>query len=196
MKITCFLFASLFLAGLIPGTGLGYSFAQAMQQGPSQGAEKIASGPVAEGQKDTQATDEKNQDSRNTNGKSTNSKSISKTKIKRGLIVRPAKPAPIHRQVQSANGPTANNFPPIPTENAAHFSQTAPNVAAASASAVIPHKTQSYQKTSALASAFSINGERFKNSRQPGARLAINGGPANSTHGTAAINGSDIKRKP
>jgi hypothetical protein len=198
MKITRFLFASLFVAGLMPEAGFGYSFAQVVQEASSRNAE-TATSTAADGQKEAQAPNGKTQASGNPDGKSTTSKSISKTKIKRGPIVSPAKPAPIHRQARSANAPMANNLPPAATENALH-SQTAPSTAASNTSAAIPHKTQSYQqsyqKTSASASAFSINGERFKNSRQPGARLAINGGPSGSTHGAAAINGSDMKRKP
>jgi hypothetical protein len=41
-----------------------------------------------------------------------------------------------------------------------------------------------------------LNGQRFRNSRDPGARLAISGGPVTEARGTAAINGNDMKRKP
>jgi hypothetical protein len=44
--------------------------------------------------------------------------------------------------------------------------------------------------------AAALNGQQFTNARNPGARLAIRGGTANRTGGTAVINGTDMKRKP
>jgi hypothetical protein len=45
-------------------------------------------------------------------------------------------------------------------------------------------------------SAVSVNGQQFKGSHVPGARLVASGGPATTPRGTAAINGTDMRRKP
>lgn len=44
--------------------------------------------------------------------------------------------------------------------------------------------------------AVSVNGQHFRNSRDPGARLAVSGGPLTAARGTAAINGTNMRRKP
>jgi hypothetical protein len=41
-----------------------------------------------------------------------------------------------------------------------------------------------------------VNGQQFRNPHDPGARLASTGGPLTASRGTAAINGTNIKRKP
>lgn len=41
-----------------------------------------------------------------------------------------------------------------------------------------------------------VDGQQFRNSREPGAHLAVSGGPLTSPRGTAAINGTNMKRKP
>jgi hypothetical protein len=46
------------------------------------------------------------------------------------------------------------------------------------------------------ARAIAVNAQQTKSSRDPGAHMAVSGGPANSTHGTAAISGTNMKRKP
>jgi hypothetical protein len=55
-----------------------------------------------------------------------------------------------------------------------------------------PKKAVSRRSSSGV----SVNGQQFKNSRDPGAHLAASGGPATTARGTAAINGTEMKRKP
>jgi hypothetical protein len=59
-----------------------------------------------------------------------------------------------------------------------------------------PKQAVSRRSQSVLPSAVSVNGQQRKNSRSPGARLTASGGPATIARGTAAINGTDMKRKP
>jgi hypothetical protein len=195
MKTSRFLFAMLFMAASIPGAGLEYSFAQAAQQASSLQSEKNVSNAVTGGQKDTQSSSDKNQNDRNPDEKPTNSKGPSKTKLKHSSDANAAKPVVTRRQTQPANAPAVENLQPAAPASAPHFSQTGGSAIAPGKSAAAPNKMQPYRST-APASAFSVNGEHFRNSRNPGARLATTGGPANSTHSTAAINGSEMKRKP
>jgi hypothetical protein len=195
MKAARFLFAMLFLAISMPGVGLGYLFAQSTQQASSQSDEKAASSAVADEQKNMQSTDRKNQNGENTDGKPTNSEKASKTIIKRSSVVSPAKQAPSYRQVRSANATTETLRSSAP-ETAPHFSQTAASSADSGKTDTVSTKHLSTRNNPAPVSSFAVSGQQFKNSRDPGARLAVNGGPANSTRGTAAINGSNIKRKP
>ncbi len=59
----------------------------------------------------------------------------------------------------------------------------------------IPNKAVSH-RPSAPASPVPANGLQFRNTRDPGARLASSGGPLTVARGTAAINGTNMKRKP
>jgi hypothetical protein len=100
------------------------------------------------------------------------------------------KPTPTYR-ARSVRKPTANsprNDEPgsiAPLERMG--SKTVSNI---SNNAVIR------RSPSVPSSAVSVNGQQFKNSRDPGAHLAASGGPATSARGTAAINGTEMKRKP
>jgi hypothetical protein len=60
----------------------------------------------------------------------------------------------------------------------------------------ITNKAVSRHSPSIPSSAVSVNGHQFRNSRDPGAHLATSGGPAAIARGTAAISGTDMKRKP
>jgi hypothetical protein len=59
----------------------------------------------------------------------------------------------------------------------------------------ISNNVVSRHSPSIPSSAVSVNGQQFRNFRDFGAHLAASGGPA-ITRGTAAINGTDVKRKP
>jgi hypothetical protein len=61
---------------------------------------------------------------------------------------------------------------------------------------VAPNKAISHRSLPAHPSAASVNGQQFRNSRNPGARLAASGGPSAAARGTAVISGNNMKRKP
>jgi hypothetical protein len=196
MKTVRFLFSALFFAGSLLGIGLGYSFAQVTRQASSQDGEKAISSAVADGQKDTQSADGKNTNSENPDGKPTHSEGASKITIKGSAKSNPVKPVQNHPRVRSANSQATDTARPEVPENAPHFFQAAISTAASGTSTAAPSKPRSYRSSSAPVSSFAVNGQQFRNSRDPGAHLAVSGGPANSTRGTAAINGSDFKRRP
>jgi hypothetical protein len=60
----------------------------------------------------------------------------------------------------------------------------------------IPGKAVRNSSNPILSSTVALNGQQFKNPRNPGGRMASSGGSANLTRGTAVINGSGMKRKP
>lgn len=64
------------------------------------------------------------------------------------------------------------------------------------ATTAFPGKAADHRSPPVPPAAVSVNGQHFRNSRNPGARLAVSGGPLTATSGMGAINGSDIKRKP
>jgi hypothetical protein len=72
---------------------------------------------------------------------------------------------------------------------------TGPRESSLKTTVPIPKQAVSH-RISAPSSAVSVNGQQFKNSRDPGAHLAVSGGPLTSSRGTAAINGTNMKRKP
>jgi hypothetical protein len=59
----------------------------------------------------------------------------------------------------------------------------------------VPGQAVSHRGLSAPSPAVSVSGQQFKNSRDPGAHLAISGGTMTAARGTAAINGTNMKRK-
>jgi hypothetical protein len=195
MRTVQFLFAVLFFAGSVPGAGVGYSFAQSTQPASSQNGEKAVSGAEADGQKNAQSTKGKNQYDGSSDERPINSKNASKTKVKRSSSVSPAKPAANRRLSPSANALTADNLRTAAPENAPHFSQAATSTASGTTTAA-PSKPRSNRSNSDPVPSFAVSGQQFRNSRNPGAHLVVSGGPANSTRGTAAINGSNIKPKP
>jgi hypothetical protein len=75
-------------------------------------------------------------------------------------------------------------------------SVTGPQETSLKAAIAFPNKAVSHHRVSAPPPAASIDGQHFKNSRDPGGRLAISGGSLTAGRGTAAINGTDMKRKP
>ena len=62
--------------------------------------------------------------------------------------------------------------------------------------AAVSSKAASHRSVPVPPATVAVNGQQFKSSRDPGARLASSGGPLTAAKGTAAINGTDMKRKP
>ncbi len=99
-----------------------------------------------------------------------------------------SKPIPTH-QSRPAKRPGTNSPRTDAPASAAPLQQMGPNGAANVPNKVVTHHP------SALPSAVSLNGQQFNNSRDPGAHLAVSGGPPASPRGTAAINGTKVKHK-
>jgi hypothetical protein len=101
---------------------------------------------------------------------------------------RPQPKAPAPNPAHSTSTTIANKPTMMPAENnSSHPNGLAPPV---STSAVNRHSIP------APSPAIAANAQQIKRSHDPGAHLAVSGGPANSTHGTAAISGTNMKRKP
>ncbi|MGB7131710.1 MAG: hypothetical protein WBD59_12920, partial [Candidatus Sulfotelmatobacter sp.] len=73
---------------------------------------------------------------------------------------------------------------------------TGPREISSKTAVPVPSQAVSHRSLSTPSSAVSVNGQQFKNSREPGAHLAISGGPLTAARGTAAINGTNTKRRP
>jgi hypothetical protein len=128
----------------------------------------------------------------------------SKSSIKHHSATAQVKPAPSH-QVRSGKAPTNENLRTSAPADTMDFHPASPSLLPG-----IPNKAGIHRNTqvasSTTLSAAALNGQQFKNSRDPGARLASSGGPAigqssiggpaTSRRGTAGINGSEMKRKP
>ena len=190
MKNLRFLFVMFFSGLLISGTSFAGQSAQAWQQSPAQDSEKASekatdaalpkqSGPVR-GTKDTGGfLDQKRK-----------SPTLGKKPTPKGSLAGERKSASTHplRTVRAADTPS--------------LQPTAPAAAVGShpsGAGVAPHAPKGSVSDRNLPSkslTAGLTGQQFKNSREPGARLAVSGGPQNSTKGTAAISGTGMKPKP
>lgn len=181
----------IFWAVLVGGASFGNQSGQAQEPTPSQSAEKSANSGRA-GSNDTQARGEKHQTTEYSSSDE-NQKNFASVKAgtrKPRPAVSHAKP-PQNRQRRSGKTPAANNLQTEALRNVPGSHQTSPSLPSNVSSKTIRHSS-----LAAHPSTIALDGLQFKNSRDPGARMAVSGGAANSTRGTAVINGSDMKRKP
>jgi len=186
MKMVHFFFVMMVAAVLAPGTSLARQ-AHPSQQAPSQSVEKSDSNY----QRDVEVRDGNDQTrSREADQVSKGSAYPAKTTIK-------SRSTTIHSQ-PGVSHPRRLNKTPTAIGSRIDTSRTVTGPQETSLRTPIPVPTQvvSHRNLSAPSSAVSLNGQQFKNSRDPGARLAVSGGPLTSSRGTAAINGTNMKRKP
>jgi hypothetical protein len=179
----------IFWAVLVHGASFEIQSGQAQQQTTSQSAEKGANSSRA-GSNGTQARGEKDLMGEYPDR---NGKSFAIAKIgtrKHHPVVSRAKP-PQNRQLRSAKTPAAKDLQTEALQNVPGSHQTNPSLSSKG-----PGKTIGHFSLAVHPSTVALNGQQFKNSRDPGAHMATSGGPANSTRGTAVINGNDMKRKP
>ena len=179
MKTARFLFLMLMMmigAGLLQGESLALQSNSASQQTPSQSREQSDSHQ----QKNGEARGEKEQPPPAQAGEGPPPAGALKTG-KRRPRTNYSKPVSSH-QLRPANTPTGG---------ITRLQQTASN-----AVTTVPSKAVNRHSVPAPPPAASINGQQFKSSHDPGAHLASSGGPLTATKGTAAINGTNMKRKP
>ena len=188
MKTARFLFLMMIAAGWLRGTGFASQSNSASQQTPSQSRETSDS---PEGQKDGQVRSEKNKMGA---GNSDVGQDSPEHKTKHLTQSRPnqshAKPAPSH-QVCSVKTLATSNLRTQMPENGQGFQQKG-----SPASTGISNRVGNHHSVPVPPPTVAVNGQQFRNPRDPGARLASSGGPLTATGGTAAINGTNIKRKP
>jgi hypothetical protein len=191
MKIARFLFVLILWAVLVHGTSLASQSGQVSGQTASQSGEKSTSQtPLDKNNKDSQVSAEKDQTGGHLDHNQKTPTGETRSTAKIHSAVHQAKPAPGH-QARSVKMPADESLQAGTPLNVVDSHQTSSNP-----STGILSKTVTHSSTAVPARNVVLNGQQIKNSREPGARLASSGGPANATRGTAAINGSDLKRKP
>jgi hypothetical protein len=184
MKTVRFFFV-LVAAALLPGTSLAQQADRASQQSSSQRGERSG-----DRQKDEIHNDKDKARPNPADEAQAQLAGVTRSTTKRRLSAGHSKPVPTYR-VRPVRKPTANSpqvhepgsVVPLEPTGSKTDTKTSNNVA-------------SRRSPSVPSSAVSVNGQQFKNSRDPGARLAASGGPATIARGTAAINGTGMKRKP
>lgn len=183
MKTTRFLLVMIVGTGLLQGTGFAQQSNSASQQTPSQSRETFAS-DSSDGQKDGQI-----RRAGIPHGERSAERGTRHVRQRRPKQSHP-KPAPSH-QLHSDKTRAASNPRTEMPENGKGFQQRG-----STASTGIPNRVVNHRSVPVPAPTVAINGQQFRNSRDPGARMATSGGPTSSTRATGAINGSAIKRKP
>jgi hypothetical protein len=189
MKKARFLFGMIFWAVLVHGVSFGSQSGKAPEPTPSRSDEKSAANSSPDGSKDTQARGQKDE-----NGKYSDENLQSFAAVKKGTLKgRPTanhlKPTP-SRQQRSGKTPATSNLR-TETRNALDSRQIS-----SSTPSEVPNKPLQHPNLALPPPTTALNGQQFKNPRNPGARMTASGVSANATRGTAVINGSDIKRKP
>jgi hypothetical protein len=186
MKPVRFFFVMVIAAVLLPGTSFARQADHPSQQAASQRGDKSDSDQgdieVRDGNDQTRLG-EANQISKH-------SAYRTKTTTKRRSSTIHSQPAVSHPQ--RLNKTPATNGARIDTP----ATVTGPQATSLKTAIPVPNQAIGHRSLSAPSSAVSVNGQQFKNSRDPGAHLAISGGPLTAARGTAAINGTNMKRKP
>jgi len=185
MRTLRFLFAMIVAAILLQGTSLASQSNSAAQQTPSQKTEQSTSNQQtngeARGEKEQTPSAQADEGTRPPAGASRTAKHRSRAGSSKPISTHPAAPAKTS---------TAKN----------HGSEVPGSVAkqqtGLKAVAAVSRKAASRRSVPVPPATVAVNGQQIKNSRDPGARLAVSGGAINSKGDTAVINGSDIKRKP
>ncbi len=180
----------IFWVVLVGGATFASPSGQAREQTAATSGEKSANSSSPDGSKDTQARGQKDLmgEYPDRNGKSFATAKIGTRKHR--PAVSHAKP-PQNRQLRSAKTPAAKDLQTEALQNVPGSHQISPSLSSKG-----PGKTIGHSSLAVHPSTVALNGQQFKNSRDPGAHMATSGGPANSTRGTAGIKGSDMKRKP
>jgi len=182
MKLERFPFIAMVAALLLQGTGLAAHTSPALKQATSQSSEKSGD----------QQKDEVRNAKDQTRTKPADENREQSADVMRIISKRPP--------IASHSKPVSNHQPPSAKTLTTKGGRTeAPGRVAApgqtGSKANVPNEAVSH-RPSGPASAVSLNGQQFKNSRDPGARLAVSGGRLTSPTGTAVINGTNMKRKP
>ena len=184
MKNARFLFSMMIAAVLLQGTSLARQSGATPQRAISQVSEKSVDQPKDEVRNDKDEVRPKAVDQ---NQEQPADLTITTDKHHPNTSHRKLVPT---RQPRPARKPTTNAPRMDASGVVATLEQTGSKALTARPNTAVG------QRSSAPSSAVSVNGQQFKNSRDPGARLAISGGPLTAARGTAAISGTSMKRKP
>lgn len=187
MKTVRFFFVMMIAAVSLPGRSLARQADHPSQQAPSQSVDK----PNGNYQRDLEVRNENHQTrSGEADQISKRPASLAKTRTKRPSSTINSHPAVSHPR--RLNKTPATNDARIETPGTI----TGPQETSSKTAVPVQSPAVSHRSLSAPSSAVSVNGQQFRSSRDPGAHLAISGGPMTAARGTAAINGTNMKRKP
>jgi hypothetical protein len=187
MKMVRFPLLMMIAVVLLAGTSLARQADRPSQPAPSQSGDKSGS----DHQRDPDVRDENGQTRSRVAGQfSQRSESLTKTATKHRSTIIHSQPAVSHSR--RLNKTPAANGSRIDTSRTV----TGPQETSLRTAIPVPTQVVGHRSLSAPSSAVSVNGQQFKNSRDPGAHLAISGGPLTSVRGAAAINGTNMRRKP
>lgn len=192
MKTTRFFFLMILWAALMHGTSFARPTSQASEPRPSQSRSRTVSVRPSDSNDENQVRGENDQTGSERADQDLNvparaTKAISEHRASGSH----PKQLPNHQarsvKVQATKG--------LRTD--APATAVDPRQTGASKSVPVPNRMLSNRSLLVRAPAVAaLSGQEFKNARNPSASLAISGGPANSTRNTAAINGTNMKRKP
>ncbi|MFY9948169.1 MAG: hypothetical protein WAK27_05700 [Candidatus Sulfotelmatobacter sp.] len=187
MKTVRFFFVMMIAVVLLPGTSLARLADLSSQQAASRSSDKSN----RDQQRDVEGRDKNGQThSGEIDPISRRLASSTKTATKRRSNT-------IHSQAASSHPRRPNKTPATSGARIDAASiVTAPQQTSLRTAVPVRNQAVSHRGLSAPSSAVSVNGQQFKNSRDPGGHLAISGGPITSARGTAAINGTNMKHKP
>jgi len=187
MKTVCFFFVMMIAAISLPVTSLARQADHPSQQAPSRSGEKSGNNH----QKDLDVRDG-NDRTRSQEAAQISKRSAyrAKTTIKRRSTTIHSLPAVSHPR--RLNKTLSMNGARIDTPGAI----TGPRETSLKTAVPVPNYAVRHRSLPAPSSAVSVNGQQFKNARDPGAHLAITGGPLTAARGTAAINGTNMKHRP
>jgi len=188
-----FLFVMLLMmsgAVWLRGAGFARQSNATPQPTPSQSGQKTVSDQLHDSNSDRQVQDEKHagngDEDRALNSPAHGTSHVTQPRPNQSRTTL----APRH-QARPGKTPVASGLLAETLEDGIGFHQTG-----STRSSGVPNRTVNPRSVSVPPPTVAVNGQQFKSSRDPGARLASSGGPLAATRGTAAINGTNMKRKP
>lgn len=182
MNTVRFLLLMVIAAVSLQGIGFAGQSSPASQHAPSQSSDKAAEQQINDARNGTdQARPEEahqNQNRSARHGNTTNHR----------LSVNNSKAPPRHQARLEKT--TAINLRTHATRGGTRLQQPRSRAATAVSGKAAGHRSPPVPPPDV-----SVNGPHFRNSRDPGARLAVSGGPLTATRGTGSINGTNMRRK-
>jgi hypothetical protein len=188
MKVRAFLFLMLIWAASVYGTVYGAGLAQRVESPSSASREDNGPDPTREATKDGQLRGGGGQ----TGGGYLNEQRNAPKQGTKGLPKqRPSEGRPPASDPLRFGKTQANHNSRMDAHGNGLGSLRSSTPSAGGPDSLVNHSHRSVRPPAAAAG----NGQPFRHAHSTGASLAISGGPANSTRGTAVINGTDM-RKP
>ena len=181
MKMLRFLLLVMIAAVALERVGFAGQSSPVSQQAPSQRSDKAAEQQTNDARNGTDQT-------RSLEVDQSPKRLVTRNTTKSRPSVRTSK-AP-RRQVRPDKRPATNNLRAHATGGATGLQQKSSKSATA-----VSGKTAGHRTPPVSSPTVSVNGQHFRNSRDPGARLAVSGGPLTATRSTGAINGTNMRRK-